>query len=62
VAREAAGLRQEDVASELGVSFNTVRNYEKGRTTPTLGTLTSLAHVLRVEAGWLIDGDTKEAA
>lgn len=56
-AREAVGLRPEDVASALGVSYNTVRNYEKGRTTPSLGKLTEMAHLYRVPAGWLLDGE-----
>ena len=34
-ARAAAGLRQEDVAGELGVSTQTVRNWESGRVEPS---------------------------
>ncbi|MHC5756067.1 MAG: helix-turn-helix domain-containing protein [Nostoc sp.] len=34
--RQDAGLRAEAVATTLGVSYSTVRNWEQGRTIPTL--------------------------
>ncbi len=37
--RQKAGLRAEDVAISLGVAYSTVRNWEQGRTIPTLGIL-----------------------
>jgi len=35
--RQNAGLRVEEVAASLGVAYSTVRNWEQGRTIPTLG-------------------------
>ncbi|MDV2992092.1 MAG: hypothetical protein N4J56_001746 [Chroococcidiopsis sp. SAG 2025] len=34
--RERRGLRTVDVASKMGISESTVRNWERGRTIPTL--------------------------
>jgi transcriptional regulator with XRE-family HTH domain len=56
-ARERARLRQEDLAATLGVSFNTIRNYEKSRTMPPVGKLSEIADVLDVDLLWLIDGE-----
>jgi putative transcriptional regulator len=35
--RQRTGLRAEDVAAEIGVAYSTIRNWEQGRTVPTLG-------------------------
>jgi putative transcriptional regulator len=35
--RQNAGLRAEEVAATLGVAYSTIRNWEQGRTIPTLG-------------------------
>lgn len=37
--RRKAGLRAEEVAAYVGVSYATVRNWEQGRTIPTLSIL-----------------------
>lgn len=34
--RRKAGLRDEEVAACVGVSYTTIRNWEQGRTIPTL--------------------------
>jgi transcriptional regulator with XRE-family HTH domain len=34
--RRKAGLRAEEVAAYIGVSYTTIRNWEQGRTIPTL--------------------------
>jgi putative transcriptional regulator len=34
--RRQAGLRAEEVAASIGVSYTTIRNWEQGRTIPTL--------------------------
>lgn len=56
-ARKIAGMRQENLAAELGVSFNTIRNWETGRTTPQLGYVSDLSAALGVDLVWLLEGD-----
>jgi transcriptional regulator with XRE-family HTH domain len=53
-------MRPENLAVELGISYNTVRNWEMGRTTPTIGFASRLATALNVELLWLIEGDREE--
>lgn len=50
--RIQAGLRQDDVAQELGVSRETIANWETGRRVPRrplLGRYIALVHRLRQE-------------
>ena len=47
-ARMRKGLKQTDLASAVGVTPETVSNFERGRTAPSLTTLGKLAHVLGI--------------
>jgi transcriptional regulator with XRE-family HTH domain len=47
-ARFRAGLSQEQLADRVGVTRLTIRNYELGRTSPSLDRLNELAFALRV--------------
>jgi transcriptional regulator with XRE-family HTH domain len=49
-ARGLLDIRQEELAQLAGVSLNTIRNFEGGRTIPTVLTLEALARALE-EAG-----------
>jgi len=53
-ARKGAGLSQEKLAVELGVSWSTVNRYESGKNTPPLNRLRLIADVLEVEITDLI--------
>ena len=46
--REAAGLSQESLARDAGVSSTTVAKIEQGRTEPVWGTVLALAEALGV--------------
>ena len=50
-ARIPAGLRQEDVAVDLGVSTQTVRNWESGRVEPSEGEQATAWRVIRRAGG-----------
>ena len=52
-ARESAGLNQPQLAEALGVSSNTVGNYERGFTTPRRMVLMAWAMVTGVPVEWL---------
>ncbi|MDF7663475.1 helix-turn-helix transcriptional regulator [Bifidobacterium sp. ESL0763] len=45
-ARESAGLTQEDLAEESGVSRTTINRIEKGRISPSFRTLGTLAEAM----------------
>src|SRR5699024_94045 len=53
--REAVGLSQAAVAAQLNVGQQTVSGWERGRSRPRLGMLTSLAQILAVEEDPLLD-------
>jgi len=55
-AREEAGLQQKDVADALGISRNSVGNYEAGHTKPRRLVLQAWAFQCGVSYGWLKDG------
>ena len=47
-ARVNAGLSQEEAASQVGVSRQTITNYETGKTAPDIKTLRKLADLYAV--------------
>ncbi|VBA33135.1 hypothetical protein LAUMK4_05891 [Mycobacterium persicum] len=59
IAREFAGLEQEELADLIGVSRNTVGNAEKGRVKPRKITLNAWALVCGVPVSWLECGRVK---
>ena len=52
-ARQHAGLSVEVMAAELGISRNTVTNYESGRSVPTDARLNLWSRVTGVPVDWL---------
>lgn len=52
-ARRMADLSVQDMADALGVSRNTVTNYERGHTDPARGVLIAYASVTGVPMWWI---------
>ena len=57
IAREYAGLEQEQLAEIIGVSRTTISNAENGRGTPRKITLNAWALACCVPVSWLTTGD-----
>lgn len=53
-AREAAGIRPERAATELGVSISTLFNWERGDTSPDADKLRCMAKLYKVSADELL--------
>lgn len=53
-ARETAGLEQQELADIIGISRNTVSNYEKGRTQPRMLELREWSAATAVDLHWLV--------
>ncbi len=53
---ESAGLKAEDMATEIGRSVTTIRNYLAGRTSPTRAVITAWALRCQVDREWLATG------
>ena len=51
--RQSAGLRQQDVAEELGIIYRTYRRYESGETEPTISIAARLADFFHVSLDYL---------
>lgn len=56
IAREFAGLEQDELAERIGVSRNTVGNSEKGRVKPRKITLNAWALACGVPVSWITTG------
>lgn len=56
IAREAAGLEQEQLANNIGVSRNTISNYEHGNTTPRRIVINAWALACGVPVSWIQTG------
>ncbi|WP_159233465.1 helix-turn-helix transcriptional regulator [Mycolicibacterium vanbaalenii] len=56
IAREHAGLEQDQLAELIGVSRNTVGNAEKGRVQPRRITINAWALACGVPASWISTG------
>ncbi len=52
--RELAGFTQKELANFLGVTHNTITNYERGKTKPSMNTVVKLAHILNVTCDQLL--------
>lgn len=57
-AREHAGLSQAELADAIGVSRNSISNYESGHTTPRVIVLNAWALTTGVPRSWLERGET----
>lgn len=55
-AREQAGLTQKELAAAVGVAFQSVQQWEHGKTFPRLTRFTQLAKVLNQNPAWLQSG------
>ena len=58
IAREAAGLTQEQLGAMVGVTGVAIMRYEKGQREPRSGTLLKIAKALNVDVYSLADFDT----
>lgn len=60
--RRKAGLSQEALAEQLGVSRQAISKWETGDATPEIGKLKALAEAFHVTTDWLLSEDEPEAA
>jgi transcriptional regulator with XRE-family HTH domain len=51
-----AGLKQRDLAEQVGAHHNRVNEWVRGTRWPSIGHLASLAQVLKVDLDWLLLG------
>lgn len=56
LARERSGLTQNEVGERIGISYQSVSNWESGNNLPTLDKAIALAQVLNVSCDWLLTG------
>lgn len=56
-AREAAGLRQSELAARLGVRAKTLRDWENDLSEPRANRLQMLAALLGISLRWLLTGE-----
>jgi transcriptional regulator with XRE-family HTH domain len=56
-AREAAGLKQGELAKRLGIKRGTLANWEGDLSEPRANRLSMMAGLLNVSVGWLLTGD-----
>ena len=53
-ARTNQGLKQQDVAEQLGIKANTISNWEKGRTEPGIDTFVKLCDIYQLDCASLL--------
>ena len=53
-ARNSKGLKQQDVADQLGIKANTISNWEKGRTEPDIDTFVKLCKIYQIDCPSLL--------
>jgi transcriptional regulator with XRE-family HTH domain len=59
-ARLRAGVTQAEVGARLGVTYQQINKYERGQSALTGVALLDLAALFRVEAGWLLGGESQD--
>lgn len=59
LALDSAHISVKQMAEHLGVTDGTIRNYLKGRTTPTRSTLMAWAMICEVPFEWLDEGERR---
>ena len=52
--RESNGLKQEELADKIGVSYAAISNYERGKRIPKMETLESIADFFNVDMNYLL--------
>lgn len=60
--RRRQNMSQEQLASQLFVSRQSISKWEQGETSPDIGTLVKLANLLQVDLNELVSGDTTGAS
>lgn len=53
-ARNNKGLKQQEVADQLGIKANTISNWEKGRTEPDIDTFVKLCQIYQIDCAALL--------
>ena len=53
-ARNKCGLKQQEVANQLGVKANTISNWEKGCTEPDIDTFVKLCNIYQIDCAALL--------
>ncbi len=56
-AREAAGMKQADLAKRLGIKVKTLRHWEEDLSEPRANRVSMLAGLLNVSLSWLLTGN-----
>lgn len=56
IAREALGLKQEELAELMGVARSTIGEWERGATEPSASKLVKLAQVTNQSLDWFAEG------
>jgi len=59
--REAAAITQADLASRIGKTVETISNFERGKTTPSLRSVQDLAQALGCSVADLFNGSERPA-
>lgn len=54
--RKRENLSAKEVSSRIGVSYNTLMNYEAGLREPSIDTLLNLSKIYKVSIDYLISG------
>ena len=58
--RKKAGLTQEELAEQLGLSYMTIRRWESNKVSPRIDEIRHIANVLGVEEAELLNGTPEE--
>lgn len=53
-ARNECGLKQQDVAEQMGIKANTISNWEKGRTEPDIDSFVKLCEIYQIDCATLL--------
>lgn len=59
--RKKENMTLEDVAALIGVSYQTISNWEKGTTEPDINSIKKLASYFKVTTDYLLEQDNDEA-